>query len=164
MNMKVCRFMTMVCGVALLATFAGCVVPQSAPPAATLDRGRHLVLIGHCNNCHTPGYIQAAGKTPEELWLTGSPLGWRSKSGTSYAPNLRLFVQNMSEQDWIKIMRTVEWRPPMPWWSVREHTDDELSAMYEYIRSLRPLGKPAPSFLPPDQVPPRPYHQLPDMS
>jgi hypothetical protein len=52
----------------------------------------------------------------------------------------------------------------MPSWSMREHTDEELRAMYQYIRALRPLGTPAPSFLPPDQAPPAPYHQLPDMS
>jgi hypothetical protein len=36
--------------------------------------------------------------------------------------------------------------------------------MYHYIRSLKPFGKPAPDFLPPDKRPPRPYQQLPDMS
>lgn len=35
---------------------------------------------------------------------------------------------------------------------------------YHYICSLTPVGPPAPSFLPPDQAPPRPYQQLPDMS
>ena len=94
----------------------------------------------------------------------GNPVGWRGKKGTTYASNLRLFVQNLSEEDWIQVVRTVEWRPPMPWWSMRDHTEDELKAMYHYIRSLTPVGQPAPSFLPPDQVPPRPYQQLPDMS
>ena len=137
---------------------------QSASQESLIERGRHLILIGHCNNCHTAGYTAAAGKVPEERWLTGNPVGWRSKLGTTYAPNLRLFVQNMSEKDWIQIVRTVEWRPPMPWWSMRDHTDDELRAMYQYMRSLKPAGKPAPAFLPPDQVPSRPYQQLPDMS
>jgi hypothetical protein len=52
----------------------------------------------------------------------------------------------------------------MPWWSMREHTDGELKAMYHYIRSMKPVGEPASSFLPPDQVPRPPYQQLPDMS
>jgi hypothetical protein len=65
---------------------------------------------------------------------------------------------------WIGVVRTVQWRAPMPWWSMRDHTDEELKAMYHYIRSLKPVGKPAPSFLSPDQVPPPPYQQLPDMS
>ena len=143
--------------------FSGSAFAQSAS-SNTLERGRHLVWIGHCNNCHTANYAAQAGKVPEEQWLMGNPLGWRGKNGTIYAPNLRLFVQNLSEDEWVRIVRTVEWRPPMPWWSMRAHTDDELRAMYQYMRSLKPLGKPAPAFLPPDQVPPRPYQQLPDMS
>jgi mono/diheme cytochrome c family protein len=137
---------------------------QGEPPAALIERGRHLVLIGHCNNCHTAGYTASAGKVPEEQWLMGNPVGWRSKNGTTYATNLRLYVQNLSEADWLRTMRTAQWRAPMPWWSMRDHTDEELRAMYHYIRSLKPLGKAAPSFLPPDQVPTPPYQQLPDMS
>jgi len=40
----------------------------------------------------------------------------------------------------------------------------DLRALYHYIRSLGPVGDPAPAFLPPDRVPPRPYNQLPDLS
>jgi mono/diheme cytochrome c family protein len=146
------------------ALFSASALAQVAPSKATLERGRHLVLIGHCNNCHTAGYAPSSGKVPEERWLMGNPLGWRGKNGTTYASNLRIFVQNLSEKDWLNVMRTVEWRAPMPWWSIRDHTDDELKAMYHYIRSLKPVGEPAPAFLPGDKVPPRPYQQLPDMS
>ena len=52
----------------------------------------------------------------------------------------------------------------MPWWTLRDTSDDDLKAMYRYIRSLQPLGDPAPSFVPPDQVPSPPYSQMPDMS
>ena len=149
---------------AFVVLFSGFSAAQVVSPTAVLERGRHLILIGHCNNCHTAGYTASAGKTPEEQWLTGNPVGWRGKKGTTYAGNLRLFMENMSEVDWIRAVRTVEWRAPMPWWSMREHTDEELKAMYHYIRSMKPVGKPASSFLPPDQVPRPPYQQLPDMS
>ena len=50
-----------------------------AQPAGTPDiqRGRYLVTIGGCNDCHTPGYAEAAGKVDEKLWLTGDPMGFR---------------------------------------------------------------------------------------
>jgi mono/diheme cytochrome c family protein len=137
---------------------------QTPSPAATLERGRYMVLTGHCNNCHTAGYVAAAGKIPEERWLMGNPLGWRSKQGTTYGTNLRLYVQGLSEEGWIQAVRNTQPRAPMPWWSLRATSDDDLRAMYRYMRSLTPLGEPAPAFLPPDQVPPRPYQQLPDMS
>ena len=45
--------------------------------AQTVDRGKYLVMIAGCNDCHTPGYLLSEGKTPEELWLTGDNFGWR---------------------------------------------------------------------------------------
>ncbi len=137
---------------------------QSASDAATLARGRYMVLTGHCNNCHTAGFVATNGKVPEEKWLMGNPVGWRSKSGTSYGTNLRLYVANMSEDAWIQVIRNGEPRAPMPWWSLRATSDEDLRAMYRYIRSLQPLGNPAPAFLPPGEAPQRPYQQLPDMS
>jgi len=158
------RLLIRLSAVAVIAVFSASAIAQVVSRTAMVERGRHLVLIGHCNNCHTAGYAASAGKVSEERWLMGNPVGWRGKAGTSYAPNLRLYVQNLSEEGWVQVARTVQWRPPMPWWSMRDHTEDELKAMYHYIRSLTPVGQPAPSFLPADQVPPRPYQQLPDMS
>ena len=147
----------------LLAAASG-VAAQSGADAALLERGRYMVLTGHCNNCHTAGYAPTNGRVPEEKWLMGNPVGWRSKSGTTYGTNLRLYVANLSEDAWIQVIRNAEPRAPMPWWSLRATSDDDLRAMYRYIRSLQPLGNPAPAFLPPGEVPPRPYQQLPDMS
>jgi hypothetical protein len=41
-------------------------------------------------------------------------------------------------------------------------SEADVRAMYKYIRSLGPAGKPAPKFVPPDKVPPQPYVQFPD--
>jgi len=136
----------------------------AATSAQSLERGRYMILTGHCNNCHTAGFVQNSGRIPEDKWLMGNPVGWRSKQGTTYGTNLRLFVKDLGEDDWIRIVRNGQPRAPMPWWSLRETSDDDLRAMYRYIRSLQPPGDPAPAFLPPDQVPARPYQQLPDMS
>ena len=74
------------------------IAAQSTSSAATLERGRYMVLTGHCNNCHTAGYVATSGKIPEDRWLMGNPVGWRSKQGTTYGTNLRLYVQNLSEE------------------------------------------------------------------
>jgi mono/diheme cytochrome c family protein len=125
-----------------------------------IQRGRYLVRITGCNDCHTPGYPESNGKTAEKLWLTGSPLGWRGPWGTTYASNLRLVMQNMTEAQWLKHAR-VEWRPPMPWFNLREMNDADLRAIYRYVRHLGPEGKPAPAYVPPDREPPQPYVQFP---
>lgn len=30
-----------------------------------IERGRYVVTIGSCNDCHTPGYAQSGGQAPE---------------------------------------------------------------------------------------------------
>jgi mono/diheme cytochrome c family protein len=53
-------------------------VPSQATPAdkASIERGRYLVSISGCNDCHTGGYAETGGKTPEADWLTGVPVGF----------------------------------------------------------------------------------------
>ena len=127
----------------------------------TKDRARYVIKIAGCNDCHTTGYAEAAGKIPEKDWLKGDAVGWRGPWGTTYASNLRLYMQKLSEAQWIKISRSVEFRPPMPWFVLREMTEQDLRAVYRFIRNLGPAGEPAPAYLPPDQEPPKPYIQFP---
>ena len=127
----------------------------------TEERGRYLIKIAGCNDCHTTGYAEAAGKIPEQDWLKGDSIGWRGPWGTTYASNLRLYMQNISEDQWIQVSRAAEFRPPMPWFVLREMTDEDLRAIYRFIRHLGPAGEPAPNYLPPDQEPPQPYILFP---
>ena len=140
------------------------VSPATAGPATDIERGRYLVVTSHCNNCHTAGYVAAEGSVSEDKWLMGNPVGWKGRDGTVFAPNLRLMLRDLSEDQWLLVARQARARPPMPWWSVRDMNDDDLRMMYRYIRSLSPPGSAAPDFLPPDKQPSPPYNQLPDMS
>jgi len=129
-----------------------------AVSAKTIARGKYMVQTGHCNNCHTNGYSSKQGKVPEKDWLLGSaPMGYRGAWGTTYASNLRLTVQNFTEEQWVRYAKSVEPRPTMPWWPLRDTTDADLGAMYQYIKHLGPAGEPAPAFVPPDKEPKPPY-------
>lgn len=127
----------------------------------TEERGRYIIKIAGCNDCHTAGYAEAAGKIPEKEWLKGDTIGWHGPWGTTYASNLRLSMQNLSEDQWIQVSRTVEFRPPMPWFVLREMTEHDLRTIYRFIRNLGPAGEPAPPYLPPDQKPKGPFIQFP---
>ena len=140
------------------------VSPASATPATDIERGKYLVVTSHCNNCHTAGYVAAEGSVSEDRWLMGNPVGWKGRDGTVFAPNLRLMLRDLSEDQWLLVARQARARPPMPWWSVRDMNDDDLRMLYRYIKSLSPLGSAAPDFLPADKQPSPPYNQLPDMS
>jgi mono/diheme cytochrome c family protein len=119
---------------------------QSQADAASLARGRYLVKTSGCNDCHTPGYLQRDGSSPESEWLTGTPVGFQGPWGTTYPANLRLYVQTLSEDAWVARARQPA-RPPMPWFNLAAMTDDDLRAVYRYVRSLGPKGEPAPQFV-----------------
>ena len=126
-----------------------------------LARGRYLAQIAGCNDCHTAGYAQTGGQVPEKDWLMGDTLGWHGPWGTTYAINLRLYMQDLTEDEWIKMARKLKTRPPMPWFALNQMTDEDLRALYQFIKYLGPAGKPVPAYVPPDQEPKPPYVSFP---
>jgi len=124
---------------------------SNAPPQrdAMIERGRYLTVIGSCNDCHTHGYAERAGEVPDSDWLMGDALGWQGPWGTTYPPNLRRLMAGLDEGQWLTYAKTVQLRPPMPWYQLRAMTDDDLRAIYHFVRALRPVGAPAPAYLPP---------------
>ncbi len=133
--------------------------PAAAGPAADsklLARGKYVVATSGCNDCHTAGYPESGGRLPETEWLTGNTVGFSGPWGTTYAANLRLTAQVLSESGWLARART-EMRPPMPWFSLRDMNDADLRAVYHYLRSLGARGEPAPAYAPPGRKVATPY-------
>ena len=124
--------------------------------AASVARGRYLISISGCNDCHTAGYAETGGRTPESEWLTGLPVGFRGPWGVSYPANLRLTVQGMTETQWLAFAR-VERLPPMPWFNLRDMTDEDLRSLYRYMRSLGPKGTRAPAAIGPGRAVTTPF-------
>jgi mono/diheme cytochrome c family protein len=143
---------------ALLVAYPAFAQQKSDPQ---VNRGRYLIKIGGCNDCHTAGYGPTGGKVPEAQWLTGDALGFNGPWGTTYPTNLRLYFQNLTEDEWVKKGKTLNTRPPMPWFNVQAMSTSDLRAMYRYVRSLGPAGKPAPDYLPPDKAPTGPVVRFP---
>ena len=129
--------------------------------ADLVARGRYLVMLGGCNDCHTPGFALAAGNVPESQWLTGDALGWQGDWGTTYPPNLRLRINAMDAATWKAYAKNLKTRPPMPYWAVNAMTDDDLEALWAYVHSLGPAGEPAPAALPPGVAPKGPAVTFP---
>jgi mono/diheme cytochrome c family protein len=134
-------------------------VASAQPDAASIARGRYLVATSGCNDCHTAGYAEAGGKVAQSDWLLGTPVGFRGPWGVSYPANLRLTVQSVSEEEWLKFAR-VERLPPMPWFNLRDMNDDDLRSVYRFIRSLGPKGQRAPAPLAPNANVGTPYIQF----
>ena len=143
---------------ATAAPVASSAAATSTPSDADLlARGEYMVRMGGCNDCHTPGYDQAAGDIPKEQWLVGSPLGWHGPWGTTYPANLRLKAAEMDEAGWLKYTGELHTRPPMPDFNLRAMKEDDRRAIYRFIRSLGSGGQPAPAYMPPGSKPQPPY-------
>lgn len=125
------------------------------PPAsaASSERGRYIAQIAGCNDCHTPNYAQSGGRVPEKDWLIGDRLGWRGPWGTTYPANLRMKLSRISEDDWVRLARTAQYRPPMPWFALRDMNEDDLRSFYRFVRSLGVAGEAAPAYVPPGKDP-----------
>jgi len=131
---------------------------QADSDQPSLERGRYIAVIGGCNDCHTAGYSQSAGKLPQTEWLKGSQVGYQGPWGTSYAVNLRIYMAGKSEDEWKSLSATFQTRPPMPWASIHSMTEVDRVSLYRFIRALPgDIGKPAPDAAAPGQEPSAPY-------
>lgn len=118
-------------------------VPQ--PDLSTpVKRGAYLVQLGACQWCHTlrdanrkplPGLEFAGGDliTEPDFQVTSANLT-PDPSGISY----------YGEAMFLKVMRTGkvgarEIRPIMPWWFFGQMTDDDLKAIFAFLRTVKPV-------------------------
>src|SRR5438445_6240584 len=110
----------------------------------------------------TPGDDPMKGNVLFFSWMRSSETCCgRGSCSDLCSSNLRLTVPAMTEDAWVAYIKTFRPRPPMPWWSMKETTEPDLRAMYQYIKSLGPAGQHAQAYLPPDQEPKQPYNQAP---
>lgn len=106
--------------------------PRTAPPAGpTREYGQYLVSVGGCRGCHGPNLV--GGPSPEP----GAPA---AANITPAGP-----IGRWSEADFVRVLRTGT-RPDgsklndfMPWKSMATHTDDELRAIWLYLRTVPPV-------------------------
>ena len=112
--------------------------PDRSTPA---KYGEYLVKMGTCSDCHTPrnskfqpipGLALAGGNRMEQgvnsANITPDP------SGIGYYDEV-LFIQTMRTG----AVRARHLNSAMPWWVFRNTTDDDLKAMFAYLRTLKPV-------------------------
>jgi mono/diheme cytochrome c family protein len=129
-----------------LAGIAAAASPDAKPDV--LKRGEYLLRIGGCNDCHTAGYGEKGGVVPTAAWLTGVPVGYQGPWGTTYAANLRLTINAITEEQWLQQARLPR-LPPMPFWALKDMTDADLRAVYQFVRSLGSAGTKMPAAVAP---------------
>jgi hypothetical protein len=180
------RKMTMsVCAVGVVLLVAVAPVAAKSKPAKEdpAKRGEYLVMVGGCNDCHTPMKMTPIGPMPEmERMLSGHPEGqpdpastlgkndltasgpdltaWKFPFGINYTRNLtpdKTGLGDWTEAQFIKTLRTGRHQgegrallPPMPWFNLGGMPDDDLKAIWAYLRSIKPIK----NVVPDPKVPP----------
>lgn len=96
-----------------------------APPAGvTPEYGKYVATFGDCRGCHGAD-------------MEGTP----ASSFGGAVPNPRPFVSSLTLDEFIQTMRTgvrpngTAFSPGMPWQSAAHMTDDDLAALYAYLKA-----------------------------
>jgi mono/diheme cytochrome c family protein len=117
-----------------------------APPDLSIPfkRGEYLVRLAHCTECHTPGTIY---QPMTELELGGGnqvngPWGTVSCANLTPAPS---GINYYDEAQFLKAIRTGKvgarkLNDVMPWWFFGQMKDEDLKAIFAYLRTLKPIS------------------------
>jgi mono/diheme cytochrome c family protein len=157
----------------------------AAPAQTPAERGKVLVTVGGCHDCHSPKKIGPGGPEPDmsralsghpqDVKVTagfkapkGSPYtihtidhltAWSGAWGVSFAANLtpdpdtgmsmpeRSFLAAMKSGAHLGSSRPI--LPPMPWQMYAQLSDDDLKAIYAYLKTLAPVKNKVPDPIPP---------------
>lgn len=142
------RMIRMAAAVLCVASVAAAAVALAATAksgsADKLARGKYLVTILGCNDCHTPGTFY--GSPDMSRFLSGSQMGWAGPWGVVYAANLTADagtgLGKWSEAEIVKVIRTGI-RPDgrqlaaiMPWMNFSQLTDGDAAAVATYLKTI----------------------------
>jgi mono/diheme cytochrome c family protein len=116
-------------------SLAGSTHPAAPPAGPTAAYGRYLANVGGCTGCHGAGL--SGGKIP------GTPAEFKPPANITPAG-----IGHWTEADFVRALRTgvrpggTNIDPEMPWRLTRLMTDEEIHALYEYLKTVpaKPYG------------------------
>ncbi|HZN27058.1 MAG TPA: c-type cytochrome [Burkholderiales bacterium] len=169
---------------AAIALPVGAAETPAGPQTDKAARGKYLVTIAGCNDCHTPWKMGPTGPAPDMSrmlsghpesfalppapapqgpWLvaaTATNTAWSGPWGVSFTANLtpdqetglgkwtlRNFVDTIRSGRHMGRGRQI--LPPMPIPMYKHMTDEDLEAVYTYLRSIPAVSNRVPEPLPP---------------
>lgn len=115
--------------------------PDMSNPVA---RGKYLVTLGNCMACHTP--MNKQGQPVMQLAFAGG-LQFKGPWGQVTSANITPDASGISYYDeelFVKTLRTGQvgarkLNSIMPWGYFRNMSDDDLKAIFAYLRTLTPV-------------------------
>jgi mono/diheme cytochrome c family protein len=144
------------------AALAALSATDASAASRQVERGKYLVNLGGCMDCHTPGYF--LGKPDMARYLGGSEVGFDMPGlGTFYGPNLtpdkETGLGNWTTQQIVTALTTGvrpdkrALAPIMPWQALSKLTKSDVNAIAAYLKSVPPVKNKAPGPFGPNQTP-----------
>ncbi len=130
------------------------------PEGPQLDMTKRL--SGHPASMPLPSVDGAHSKD----WVLFNPIltAYVGPWGTSFSANLtsdETGIGNWTEQQFMKAMRQGKSKgldngrpllPPMPWQNISKASDEDLHALFIYLKSTKPINNLVPAPIPPAQI------------
>jgi hypothetical protein len=119
-----------------------------------------LLLSGHPSKIPFPD-VNLKETEGKGLAVTGDETAWAGPWGISYADNLTpdaTGVASWPKAQFFRAIREGKWKglkdsrdllPPMPWQDFRNMNNEELSAVFAYLKSIKPIQNIVPPATPP---------------
>jgi mono/diheme cytochrome c family protein len=142
---------------AYLAFFSGVVLAFSSfavrADDAQIARGKYLVGIAGCNDCHTPGYF--FGKPDMANFLSGSEVGFEIPGlgvfvGRNITPDKETGIGEWTEDQIVAALQTGkrpdgrELAPIMPWHAFATLTEEDVTAIAVFLKSIPAVSRKIP--------------------
>jgi mono/diheme cytochrome c family protein len=149
-------------GFGVASILVGFLWQAQAADRAQIERGKYLVTLGGCVDCHTPGYF--FGKPDMTRMLGGSEVGFEIPGlGVFHGPNLTpdnaTGLGAWSEKEIVTAIQTGkrpdgrELAPIMPWRAFAELKRDDAQAIAAFLKSLPPVNNKVPGPFGPSEAP-----------
>jgi mono/diheme cytochrome c family protein len=147
--------------IAAAAALCAPLAAHAADPAA-VQRGKYLVTIASCHDCHTPGYF--LGKPDMARYLAGSDVGFELPGlgvfvGPNLTPDKDTGLGSWTDQQVVAAIQTGArpdgrmLAPIMPYHAFATLTAEDVQAIVAFLRSVPPVQHKVPGPFGPTQAP-----------
>ena len=150
-----------------LVTIGGCNdchTPKKMTPQGPVP-DENLMLSGHPEKMPAPD-VDRKEMESKGLIVTQDLTAWVGPWGISFAANITpdaTGIGSWQESNFITALREGKFKgmtsarnllPPMPWQLFKEMSDDEIKAIFAYLKSIKPVKNIVPQPEPPVSAPP----------
>jgi len=120
---------------------------------AEIARGKYLVTIAGCNDCHTPGYF--FGNPDMDRFLGGSDVGFEIPGlgvfiGPNLTPDKETGIGEWTNEQIVAALQTGmrpdgrQLAPIMPWHAFASLTPEDVNSIAAFLKSIKPVSNDVP--------------------